>query len=211
MQDHETSKSNLGNRSTPRNMVWMLGAICFASAAYALSAHATPIAASAVVRDNANTERSAGNLGGQSGDPVSNSGTRSVRVAAASAAGATGTGARAVDNGSCSKSGKWGAVKAQTCINSPGRGLVASNANVNLDKSCDSCEARFVLQLKKDVPRAIDPVVAEVIYPYRAGRLAIESRRVEKGKYYTFWRLEMMVDKDWIRVATQESPHVDIP
>ena len=169
MQDHEISKSNHGNRSMPRSTLWMLGAICFASAAYAPSAHATPIAASAVVCDHA------------------------------------------LDNGSCSKSGKWGAVKAQTCITSPGTGLVASSANVNLDKSCDWCQARFVLQLKKDVPRAIDPVVAEVIYPYRAGRLAIESSRVEKGKYYTFWRLEMLVDKDWIRVATQESPHVNIP
>src|ERR1043166_6880106 len=57
--------------------------------------------------------------------------------------------------------------------------------------------------------RAIGPVVAEVIYPYRAERLAIESRRVEQGNY-TFWRLEIELDEDRIRVATQESPHVDI-
>ena len=116
-----------------------------------------------------------------------------------------------VDNGGCSKHEKWGIARAQTCINnSAGPNLVTADAYVNIDGSCSTCQFRFVLQLKRDIPWAIDEKVAEAIFPFRTGRLAIENTRVVKGKYYTFLRLEVKEGENWIRVHTQESPRQNV-
>src|ERR1041384_1599777 len=66
MQDHGDSKSNRSISYMPGRALQALGAICFASAAFATPALAGPSSTGAVSRENASTELH----GRRSGDPA---------------------------------------------------------------------------------------------------------------------------------------------